>query len=1080
MYRTVFPAAVALAVVLSASSLYAQSTEITGQILDPTQSAVVGATAELTRVDTGDRRQTASNADGYYSFPLLQPGIYDLSVRKDGFESQTNKGIKVETGQVTNVDLSLTVGEISQQVNVEAAVEQLQTDSSAISHVVTNETITDMPLIDRRSYQLTRLNGFIVQLNSGANATFAIAGGRGDNTNYYIDGGTVQNVGMGTPDLYFDPPVEAMQEFNVNESQYAAELGRSGGGVIQMTTKSGTNDFHGSAYEYFRNTDLDANTYFSKTLPILHYNLFGASIGGPIRKNKTWFFFNYEGRRQILATTQDLVVPTPAEIEGNFSGQKTITNPFTGKPFPNNIIPASLLDPVGSKLAAFYPAPNITGATGGVNFVANDPATTVVNNYVARIDHTFNDTNRIYGRFLGQPDTTTTASVYPTPGTDNFGDLIHDYYYNGSVTWVRNISASAFNELRLTLSRRQTLSISAGANTDIDSKIGLTGANPNFFPSVTVNGFASIGCTSCSNGQERLQTPVEAHQLADNFTKIIGAHQIKFGVDYRYGKDGDLYLSQAGGALTFNNQATGNSVASLLLGWVNQGSVLATYPLHSRIDTYAGYIQDDWKVKPNLTLNFGLRYDVDSPRRDIVGHQNGFNPTEINPVSGTPGVITFSGIKGQSEYAHNWDLHNFGPRFGFAWKLGDNWVVRGGAGILYAGEYDFAAPVILYTGFSTQGTFLSTNNGLTPAFLLANGFPALSSPTTADLTPGYGAVPVGQRPTTAIQFFDQNRKTGYLYQTSLDIQRQLTKSLLLDVGYLGTLGHDLSAVVPIGINQVPTNLLGPGNLQSLRPYPQFSNVQVLGDSIGRSNYQGVNVGVDKRLTAGLQFKVNYTYAKFLDNLGSRDDLGNPIGITSGQGAFTNYYNQGNDWGLSGNDIRHRIVTSTIYELPVGRGKLVNLSSGFLNQLLGGWSIGAIVEFHTGTPLSPFVLTNTTNSYSDGERPNVVGNPNTGFSQSIGEWFNTSAFAAPPAYVFGDAGRTFGTGPNFFSTDGSLLKDFSVERFAAQFRVEVLNLTNHPNFALPDTRLGSPTFGEITSLAAGNQARIVQLGLHINF
>jgi hypothetical protein len=1078
MYKTLFPRVVLLAATLGATILYAQSTEITGQIVDPTQSVIAGATAELTRVDTGDRREAVSNTGGYYSFPLLQPGIYDLTIKKDGFQAQTSKGIKVETGQVTNVDVALTVGEVTQQVNVEAVAEQLQTDSSAISHVVTNETITDMPLIDRRSYQLTRLNGFIVQLNSGSSATFAIAGGRGDNTNYYIDGGTVQNVGMGTPDLYFDPPVEAMQEFNVDMSQYAAELGRSGGGVIQMTTKSGTNEFHGSAYEFFRNTDLDANTYFSVAKPVLHYNLYGASFGGPIRKNKTWFFFNYEGRDQILATTLDLVIPTPAELQGNFSGQKTITNPYTGKPFPNNIIPVSMFDPVGENLAAFYPAPNISGAKGGVNFVANDPATTIVNNYVARIDHTFNETNRIYGRFLGQPDHTTTASIYPTPGTDNYGDLIHNYYYNGSVTWVRNISASAFNELRLTLSRRQTLSISAGANTDLDSKIGLTGANTNFFPSITVNGFASIGCTSCSNGQERLQTPVEAHQLSDNYTKIIGAHQIKFGVDYRYGKDGDLYLAQAGGAATFNNQGTGNSVASLLLGWVNQGSVLASYPLHSRIDTYAGYVQDDWKVTPNFTLNMGLRYDVDSPRRDITNHQNGFNPTEINPVSGTPGVITFSQINGQSQYAHNWDLRDFGPRLGFAWKLG-NWVVRGGGGILYAGEYDFAAPVILYTGFSTQGTFTSSNNGLTPAFILANGFPAVSSPTTADLTPGYGAVPVGKPPTTAVQFFNQNRETGYLYQTSLDIQRQLTKSLLLDFGYLGTLGHDLSGVVPISINQVPTNLLGPGNLQALRPFPQFSNVQILGDSLGRSNYQGLNIGLDKRITGGLQFKVNYTYAKFLDNLGSRDDLGNPIGITAGAGAFTNYYNQGSDWGLSGNDIRHRIITSTIYELPVGNGKLFNPSSRILNQILGGWSIGGIVEFHTGTPLSPFMLTNTTNSYSDGQRPNVVGNADTG-AQSIAEWFNTSAFAAPASYTFGDAGRTFGTGPNFFSTDGSLLKDFSVERVSAQFRLEVLNLTNHANFALPDTRLGSPTFGEMTSLAAGNQARIIQLGLHFKF
>jgi hypothetical protein len=1065
--------------------LYAQDSQITGRILDPAQAPVSVAQATLIRTDTGDRRETISTPEGYYTFPLLLPGVYQLVVKKEGFQSQTRDGVRVETGQITSLDVTLTLGEISQSVNVEAEVPVLQTDSAAVAHVVTNATIVDMPLIDRRSAQLTRLNGFIVQTNSGSSATFAIAGGRGDNTNYYVDGGTVQNVAMGTPDIYFDPPVEAMQEFNVNMSNYAAELGRSGGAILQMTTKSGNNQFHGSAYEYFRNDALNANTFFATHKPVLRYNLFGASFGGPIKKDKTWFFFNYEGRRQILATTDTLVVPTQAEVNGNFSGISTqIKDPLTGQPFAGNVIPASRMDPVGAKLAAFYPVPNVAGASlGSVNFVANDPANTVINNYVARIDHVFSDNNRIFGRFLGQPDTTTTASIFPVPGTDSYGYLVHDYYYNGSGTWDHNFSPNLFNEFRLTFSRRQTLSISAGANTSLSGEIGLKGANPNFFPAVTVSGFAGFGYGS-GNGQERFQTPVEAHQVADNVTKITGNHQIKFGIEYRYGKDGDLYNYGAGGNLTFNNQVTGNSLASLLLGWVNQGSVLATQELHSRVDTYAGYIQDDWRVTPRFTLNLGLRYDVDSPRWDVDNRQNGFNPTEINPVSGTPGVITFSGIDGQSKYAHNWDLRDFGPRLGFAWRVTDKWVVRGGGAILYAGEYDFAAPVILYTGYDTQGTFVSSNNGKTPAFILANGFPALTYPSTANLTPGYGAVPVGQTPTTAVTFFDQNRKTGYLYQASLDIQRQIGRNLMLDIGYLGTFGHDLSAVVPISIDQVPTNLLGPGNLQALRPFPQFSNVQVLGDSIGRSNYNGVNFGIDKRLSSGLQFKANYTYSKFLDNIGSRADLGNPQGITAGAEAFTNYYNQNNDWGLSGNDIRHRIIGSTIYELPVGRSKLLNPSSRILNGIIGGWSIGAIGEFHTGTPLSPFELTNQTNSYSDGVRPNVVGDPilsgDRSRAQQLAEWFNVNAFAAPALYTFGDAGRTFGTGPSFFSMDGSLLKDFSVEKITAQFRAEVLNLTNHANFANPDTRQGSPTFGEVTTLVSGNQARIIQLGLHVKF
>ncbi len=1073
----------AAALVSAFTSLYAQDSQVSGRILDPTQAGVSAAAVVLTQADTGDRREASSNAEGYYTFPLLVPGIYDLTVQKEGFQSQTRKSIKVETGEISAVDVTLSVGDISQSVSVDATVPLLQTDSAAVSDVVENSTIVDMPLIDRRSTQLTRLNGFVVQIGGGSSTTFAVAGGRGGNANFYIDGGSVENVSMGTPTLYFDPPVDAVVEFNVAVSSYAAELGRTGGGVFQMTTKSGTNEFHGSAYEFFRNDVLNANTFFAKTKPILRYNLFGGGVGGPIKKNKTHFFFNYEGKQQVSETTLNLVVPTQAQLSGNFAGTGiVIKNPATGVPFANDVIPSSLLDPVGVKLGEFYPAPNIAGATStGTNFIANDSATTSVNNYVARIDHIFNDNNRLFVRFLGQPDTTATGPVFAVAAADPYAYSIHDYYYNGNATWTRNFSPTLINELSLTLSRRQTLSISAGANTNIDQQIGLTGANQSFFPGVALTGFSSLGQVGASgtqsNGQERLQTPVESHALVDSVTKIVGNHQIKAGAEYRYGKDGEVFDLTAGGSLTFNNQATGSSVASLLLGWVNQGSVLQAYPLHSRLDTYGAYIQDDWKVAANFTLNLGLRYDVDTPRWEINNRQNSFNPTEINPVSGTPGVITFGGINGQSQYAHNWDLNNFGPRIGFAWKPRDKWVVRGGGAILYTGEYDIAAPVVLYTGFSTQGTWVSSNNGATPAFVLKNGFPALSSPTTAQLTPGYGAVPVGQTPTTSVTFFQPDRQTGFLYQTSFDIQHEFSRSMMLDIGYVGSFGHHLTATVSQSINQVPTNELGPGNLQSLRPFPQFSNVQILGSDIGRSDYNALNVGVDRRLSSGLQFKVNYTYSVFLDNLDARSELGNGV-------AFTNYYNQGNDWGLSSNDARHRLVVSTIYELPIGKGKLFSPSNRIVDGVIGGWSLGAIVEKHTGPPLGITELTNNTNSYSDGVRPNVIGDPDISGdrtrAQQLAEWFNTTAFAAPAPYTFGNAGKTFGVAPGLFSLDASLLKDYSWERYVLQVRVEALNFTNHANFAPPNTQQGSPTFGEVTSLVAGNQARIIQLGLHLKF
>lgn len=1058
--------------------LHAQNQGINGQVTDAAKASISGARLKLIQTDTGDQREALSNANGYYTFPLLSPGKYELKVEKEGFESQARTGITVETGSVSSVNLELAVGSVTQSVTVEADVPLLQTNSGAVSHVVENKTIVNMPLIDRRSSQLTRLNGFVVQNGTGSGATFAIAGGRGNNANYLIDGGTAQNLLLGVPTLSFDPPVESMQEFNVALGNYAAELGRSGGGVIQMTTKSGTNDFHGSAYEFFRNDALDTRSFFSQSNPVLRYNLFGVSVGGPIIKNKTHFFFNYEGRRQVDATTKVLNVPTPAEARGDFSAASyKVIDPVTKKPFDGNIIPADRLDPVGLKLASFYPAPNVPGAASGrANYIANSPSNTVVDVYVGRVDHVISEKDRIFGRLLAQTNETDTASIFPTPGTDSFGQLTHNYYYNASGTWYHNFSPTVINEARYTFSQREALVISAGVNTDLTQQIGLTGVNQSFFPTVNVNGLAQLGASS----QQRLQSPIRSDEYTDNVTVLKGSHQIKFGFSYRYSRNLDLYSPSAGGSFSFNNVATNSSLASLLLGWVNSATRLETYPINSRADSYGAFIQDDWRITPNLTLNIGLRYDIDSPRWETNNRQNSFDVNAINPVSGTPGAILFSGRDGLSKYAHNWDKNNFGPRLGFAWKPTDRWVVRGGGAVLYLGEYDQATPIVANTGFSTQGSFVSPDGGRTAAFILAGGLPPVSSPTDADLTAGFGAVPVGQKPTTAISFFNPHRSNGYIYQASLNIQREIGKNILVDIGYLGTFGHHLPAPDAQSINQVPTELLGSGNAQSLRSFSQYSDVSIVATDIGNSNYHGVNFGVEKRYSNGLLFRANYTFSKLIDDVESRNEL---AGYPST--AFANYYNRRGDRGLSGNDIRHRFIWSSVYDLPVGQGKRFNPDSKIVRTAFSGWSVGLIAELRSGSPLSAVELTNQTNSFSDGVRPNVVGDPNLSSSRSKGErlaqWFDVNAFASPAPYTFGNAGRAFGEGPGAIAMDASLLKNFVIlERTTLQFRAEALNLLNHANFANPDTRNGSATFGQVTSLVPGNQSRIIQLGLHLKF
>jgi hypothetical protein len=1088
-----------LAILFGSSSAFAQTSQVSGQVVDESHAVVSGADLTLTRTETGDTRKEHSTAEGYYSFPLLLAGHYDLKIEKPGYETQDQNGIIVETGTVSSVNVVLAVGAVAQTVSVDATVPLLQSQSSAVQDVVENQTINNMPLIDRRSSQLQRLSGFVVGNGSGSGATFAVGGGRGNNANYLVDGGNVQNLLLGVPTLMFDPPIESVQEFSLSISDYAAELGRSGGAVVQMTTKSGTNKFHGAAYEYFRNDALQARPYFAKTNPELRYNLFGASLGGPIKKDKTQFFFNYEGRRQTLTVTQIVNVPTPAELTGDFSAFSTpVTDPNTGKQAVYNgrlnVLPPDELDPVALKLVSFYPAPNIPGAAPNVsNFRANDPTLGVYDVYVARIDHVFGDKDRIFGRFLAQTDHEPTASIYPTPGTDNFGVLAHNYYYNPSGTWYHNFSPTLINEFRFTYSRRQALSISAGANTNLASQIGIQGTNAAFFPTVTLSGLSGFGNT---NQQQRLQTPINSNQYVDNVSILRGNHQFKVGAELRTSNNTDNYYPTAGGSFAFTNTGVSSnaalgSLANLLLGRVNSATLQQAETLLTTSYSWGFYAQDDWRITPKLTVNIGLRYDIDAPRVEEHNRQNSFDLTATNPVSGTPGIITFSGLNGVSKYANNWDFHNIGPHLGFAYTANPSTVVRGGAAILYPGEYDQATPIVAYSGFAKQISLSSPNAGTgAPAFLLKNngtdGTGTAAVPTPDQLTPGYGAVPVGKKVVQAPQYFQRGRVTGYLYQGSLNVEQQLGNQLLVTVGYLGTFGHHLSATNAENINQVtPANmalLATTKNTQTLRPFPQFGNVSIIATDAGQSNYNALNAGIKKRYAGGFQYGLNYTWSKFIDNQEARNELA----AYPGTDAFTDYYNPQNRRGLSGNDIRNRIIGSALYELPVGPGKWIHPSSTLVNQFVAGWTVGAISEIHSGTALSVIDATNNTGSYSDGVRPNLVGNPNDlGGSrprlQRTHEWFDTSAFAQNPAFTFGNAPRTFGRGPALATTDASLLKDFKIAEITTlQFRAEALNVFNHANLANPNTQFGNGAFGQVTALQAGNQSRILQLALHLAF
>jgi hypothetical protein len=1091
-------------VLIVATSAYAQTAQLSGQVHDDSNAAIASAHLTLTRTESGERREAISSGEGYFVFPGLLSGHYDLAVNKDGFSPEVKRGIEVLTGEASAVNLTLGIGQVQQKVNVQADAPLLQTTSAAIEGVIENQTIINLPLLDRRATQLQRLSGFVIGAGSGASSTFAIAGGRGNNANYMVDGGTTQNLLQGVPTQAFDLPIDSLQEFNLTVSDYTADLGRSGGGIIQMSTKSGTDNFHGSAYIYYRSDSLQAVPVFAASNPPLQYKLFGASIGGPVLKGKTHFFFTYEGKVDTQTTRLVLSVPTAAERTGDFSAiSAAIIDPFTGKQAVGddgalNKLPSAELDAYGIKLASYYPLPNVSGAAPNQNnFAANDPAPQVVNDYVVRIDHVFREKDTVYGRFLAQPDHTNTADVYPTPGTDGYGQLAHNYYYNPSATWNHNFSPALFNEARFTYTRRQNLNVNHGVNSAAATQLALPGINSTFFPGVTVGGLAAIGQTGT---QQRLQNPIISNEYTDNIFWQRGNHQLKFGADYRTSADGDLYSPSAGGYFTFNNtgvstNVAAGSLANLLMGRVAQASRQETELLYSVAWSWGLYVQDGWHVNSKLTVNYGLRWDLDSPRYLTNNRQNSFNATAINPVSETPGVITFAGINGQSKYANNFDYHLFGPRLGVAYTPRDGYVIRGGGAILSTGEYDQATPIVANSGFSNSISLQSPNAGVgTPAFLLKNnltdGTGQAQYPTTDQLTPGFGAVPVGAKSTVAPQFIQPKRLTGYLYQANLNIQHEFKGDLLLEIGYLGTFGHHLVSNAAEGIDQIsPANqallptLAKTFNTQTLRPFPQFSNVQVLAADIGESRYNGLNVGLQKRFSHGLQYQANYTYSKFIDNEVSRNELA----AYPGTSTYTDYYNPKDRFGLSGNDVRNRLIVNALYELPFGRGKLVDVQSPWLNGIVSGWTIGGLSEIHSGTALSVIDATNNTGTYSDGVRPNLTGNPNDlGGSRSrsakIGEWFDTAAFTQNPQFTFGNAPRSFGRGPRLVTTDASLIKKVPFkEKGALELRLEALNVFNHASLGNPGTTFGSSNFGVVSTLQSGSVAsRTLQLAAHFTF
>ncbi|MBI3684002.1 MAG: TonB-dependent receptor [Acidobacteria bacterium] len=1089
-----------------AARMAAQSPEatISGVVTDPQGAVIPNVEVTATSLDRGVKTATRTNPAGFYSLRSLPIGSYTVTADADGFRRHIRHGITLTTGQPLELNIKLEIGAVAESVTVSERSSLLETRSSDASQLIESKTIEDMPLGDRRAMNLIEITGaaVFVDYDSGSKPNFSLAGGRTQSQMFFIDGGAGQNMRIGIGQIDTDPPVETLQEVKILSNGFSAEYGGSASGVVIATTKSGTNQIRGSFFEYLRNQILDAPNFFSpvidgvKQKPALRYNVFGGTAGGPVRRHKTFFFFSYEGSRRRDGSVRTLTVPTELQKAGDFSqtynGRNVLVamyDPATSRnesgsvvrdPFPQNRIPAARMDAVALNLLPFYPAANRPpdDLAGANNFRANGVTALTRDNWVIKIDHNVNSYNKIAARYLYNSDNTFGISVFPNRVADPANDTArHQQFWYG--TWTRIFSPAMMHELRFTYGARINHAYSKGLGGDWPGKLGLRGVPDDSFPQFSAAGFTALG----SGAQERRQFPIQQYQIVSNTSWIRNRHSFKFGGEIRPSLNYEVFRPSISGSLTFSrgftglpgNANTGSGLATLLLGVPTNFTQRETPLLDRRSWYLAGFLQDDWTVRDGLTLNIGLRWESDTPIRDRNGRMNAFDTTAINPVSGTPGVVKFLGVNGWRDSPFDPDWNNFGPRFGFAWRpfASKRTVLRGGYGIFFAHPFDRAEANTATLGFELSSTLVLQDNNLGIPYTMGGGLP-IRPPQQPVLEDSFGAVPLSQTPNQAVTFFEADRRIGSSQQFNLRIQRELPGQMLLEAGYLGNLSRKLGGD-NLSINQIPPWILGPGRTgRQYRPFPQFSNVSILAPSLGVSSYHAGVLKVEKRFSHGLNVLSTYTWSKFLDNTGGG-------GATLGEegAAYSNFYNRKADWGPSENDVRHRFTFSSVYQVPFGARRKYLRENPF-RYIIGDWSLGAVTTLQTGAPITVQTQTNSTNANSAGaQRADVLRDPNLPAGQrTIARWFDTTAFAQPAQFQFGNQGIGLVRADGRININCSVIRNFSLrERKQVQFRGEFFNLPNHPNFGNPAHQFEGAGFGIVNS---ARPARQVQIGLRLTY
>jgi hypothetical protein len=1086
----------AVTVTVCANLAIAQTTNgsISGTITDPSGAAVGGVQVQISSPDTGFQRSSVSLDNGTYNIPQLPPGTYSMTIQKSGFAKETRSNIQLVVNQSATIDFALSVAAVAETVDVTGAPPPLNTTTATLGDVIDHKQIVDLPLNGRSFTQLTLLTpgaapqqsgqqaGFTVQLGAGSISP-SVNGQRGQQNNFTMDG--VLNNAIYTNTWVIAPPPDATQEFNVQSHITDGQFSISSGANINIATRAGTNDFHGAAWEFFRNDKLDARNFFDAQKPPYRQNQYGVTFGGPVIKNNTWFQGYWEGFRSVQSLTQRVNVPTAAMRDGDFAGvlgpqigtdslgRPILTNqifdPATSRvdptnsanvirdPFPNNRIPTASINPSSLlMLQKYYPLPNLPVAEGvlpnyqfaGVNNTQSDQTG-------IRVDHRFGDSDTLFGRYNRTNANLLRPESLPTyqQTLQNYGQVLalgYTHLFGPSIILNIHYGYTNTNFGQYDAPAGQSFLDATNYGEHAPAKNGIA-----LGPQISIsNGFTGVNQFAIPLG------PQYNHDGHADLSVVRGTHTIGVGaMIYHIHSFDDGWGAQTNFTQNATSQGglsdnSGYGPASFLLGLPdNLSGFLGNTSANERAWWYGGYVQDQWQVSKKLTVTYGLRYDFVEPPS--------YGSKIVSGLDVQTGNFLVSGAvpplyKGPNVRKTFYDPHynGFEPRFGLAYRASPTTVIRS-AFAMFDDHNNTLVQEAQDPRISwPEGVGISNidlNRGLPTTFF--NNLPASAT----YFNPLQPLVDFGA---------DPRNKIPYVMEYNAGIEQQFAGSYVLNLDYVGSVGRNQFIQPTANTALFPA----PGPIAARQPFPAYGGSFSYDENVGPSSYNALQVKFQKALSFGLNFLASYTWSKSMD-----------LQSEGQSGSIQSIYYLRQDWAPSDYNRTHLFVLNGIYQLPFGKGKtFLNNKPGFVNQVLGNWNVGWIVTLNSGQPFSIQSGGDPANVGGGSQRAQVVGDPSIE-SRSINEWFNTAAFALPRAYTFGNEGRNNMTGPPLKNFDFITFKDFPlVERFTLQFRAEFFNILNHANFGLPDNTVTDNNFGVISNTATGTNPREIQFALKLLF